>query len=198
MLLVGALVVVALSIGDREPTLRDASGSSSTDGGTISAPRGTELEPGDTSEGASVEGSSSTRPSEDGDAASGGSSNESSGTSSDQPGSDSPLEGPDLPVALPDLPDDIEDVLCSTEEREAIEATAAGLRESIVDEAEAAKDEILGGVGLGALLGGLSDAVQTQLDAVDAAAQMKLDDVDEKVEDAVDVCEAGGDPLSVL
>ena len=176
--------------GDGTPTR--ATGETSTiDGGTMTLPGGANA--GEAADGASVDGSSETN--DDDSSSSASSADDDVSTSSQQSEEGSPLD--DLPVPLGPLTKDGRDALCTTEEREAIEVTAAGLRASILDEAEAAKESLLDDVGVGALLG-VSDAVQAQLDAIDADAQDQLDDVDEQVGDAIELCEAGGDPLAAF
>jgi hypothetical protein len=196
-LLVIGLVVLALSFGPRGSNGRSAaSETTSVDGETITVPGGAGSTSDASDDGASVAGATDERADE---TPSSPADDDSSSTGPNDDGSGgSPVDGPDLPVALPDVPDDPTDALCSTEERQAIEATAAGMRASILDEAEAAKDDLLRNLGLGSLLGGVSDAVQEQLDGIDDGAQLKLDHVDEKVAHAIVVCEAGGDPFSAI
>ena len=97
-----------------------------------------------------------------------------------------------------DITDPIEEALCTDDERAAIDALVADRTDDILAEAEAAKDDLLDSLGLGGLLGGITNAIQQQLDAIDAEAEDQIDALQDTAAEALAICEDGGNALSVF
>lgn len=100
-----------------------------------------------------------------------------------------PLPSPDAP--LDDVVDDVVDEVCTEAERAAIAQAADDLRADLEDQIDAKQSEL---DALSPLLVGLIDALRQEISDLES----ELASVDDVEEDAIAVCEAGGDGLSVF
>jgi hypothetical protein len=220
--LVLGLVVLVFSLGGSDPrpgaTLASgADGSTRGEEGSSSDPSDPDSPAGGASSTDDGRERSDSDADTDGDDGDGGSSSKPGGSSGSNPDSDPDSgdnSGDDDPAQIDDdgdgildevndvvddvTGDGVDEILCTAEERAAISSTADEMKDDIFAAAEAEKDDLLDSLGLGGLLGGITNAIQQQLNAIDAEAQQAADEVDSLVDDAIDLCEAGGEPLAVF